>query len=62
MPRRPNIIRPVKLLISLPEDIHAKLVLHLYSEAEGRVPQGAYQKFFVERILQFFQEHQNEST
>lgn len=54
MPRRPNIIRPSKLTTVLPEDIRAKLDLHLWSELEGRVPQGAYQKFLVERIQEFF--------
>lgn len=54
MPRRPNIIRPVQTLITLPEDIRARLDLHLYSDLEGRVPHGEYQRFFVARILEFF--------
>jgi hypothetical protein len=54
--RRPNILRPIKLTTTLPEDIRAKLDLYLYSEVEGRVPKGAYQQFFIERIQEFFQQ------
>ena len=49
-----KIIRPTRLETSLPEDIRAKLDLHLYSEVEGRVPFGAYQRFLIERIQEFF--------
>lgn len=54
MPRRPNIMRPVPLRTTFPEDVRAQLDLHLYSEVEGRVPQGAYQAFLIERIREFF--------
>lgn len=52
--RRPNIIRPVKLTTTFPEDVHAKLHLHLYSKVEGRVPKGAIQAFLIERIREYF--------
>jgi len=52
--RRPDIMRPVKLTTTLPEDIRALLDLHLYSPLEERVPKGAYQAFFIERIREFF--------
>jgi hypothetical protein len=52
--RPPSIIRPVRLSTTLPEDIRARLDLYLYSEVEGRVPLGAYQKFIIERIREFF--------
>lgn len=52
--RRPNIIRPIKLTTTFPEDIRAKLDLHLYSPVEHRVPQGAIQKFLVERVQEYF--------
>lgn len=52
--RRPNIIRPIKLHTALPEDVYAKLTLHLYSDLEGAVPKGAYQAFFTDRINEFF--------
>ena len=54
MSRHPNPVPPKLLNLSLPEDIHATLTLHLYSDLEGRVPHGAYSKFFVERIRSFF--------
>lgn len=57
MPRRPNVVRPVRLTLMLPEDIRAKLDLHLWSEVEGRVPHGAYQQFFLARIAEYFSSH-----
>jgi len=54
MPRQPDIFRPIKLTTTLPEDIRAKLDIHLYSDLEGRVPKGAYQQFFIDRIRDFF--------
>ena len=54
MTRQPNVIRPIKLTTTLPEDVRAKLDLHLYSEAEGRVPKGAIQAFLIERIREYF--------
>jgi len=32
----------------------ARLELHLYSEAEQRIPHAARQKFFTERMREFF--------
>ncbi len=54
MSRPQNILRPIKLTTTLPEDVHGPLTLHLFSEVEGRVPQGAYQSFLVDRIREFF--------
>jgi hypothetical protein len=54
MARRPDVIRPVKLTTTIPEDVRTRLDIHLYSDLEGRVPQGAYQTFFVDRIREFF--------
>lgn len=54
MSRPYNIIRPTKLTLHLPEDVRAKLDLLLFSSVEGRIPKGAYQKFFIERINEFF--------
>ena len=54
MPRPPNILRPVSLHLMLPEDLYFKLAAHLYSEAEHRVPKGSFQKFFCERITEYF--------
>lgn len=38
--------RPVRLEISLPESIHSKLAIILFSSAEARIPQGAWSSFF----------------
>lgn len=35
-----HIDRPTRIEIWLPESLHAKLKLELFSEAEGRVPKG----------------------
>jgi len=42
------------LNVALPAPVHAKLMLHLFSELENRVPLGAYQRFLCERIDEFF--------
>lgn len=54
MSRPPNIQRPIKLTTTIPEDLRVQLDLHLFSEVEGRVPQGAYQTFLCDRIREFF--------
>jgi hypothetical protein len=62
MPRPPDILRPVSLHTSIPEDLHAKLTLYLYSESEQRVPKGAYQKFIRDRITEFFNQRDTNAT
>ena len=54
MSRRPNTIPSIMLNVALPQPTHTRLTLHLFSEVEGRVPLGAYQRFFCERIDEFF--------
>lgn len=54
MSRQPDILRPVRLNTTIPEDLYAKLSMHLYSPAEGRVPKGSFQKFICERIIEYF--------
>jgi hypothetical protein len=54
MPPRPSLIRPSHIHLSLPEDIRGKLDLMLWSGVDGRVPKGAYQRFFLDRIQEFF--------
>ncbi len=54
MPRRPELIPRTRLETKLPQDVRARLDLFLYSVLEQRVPQGAYQAFFLERIREFF--------
>ena len=52
--RPPNILRPIRLHTTLPEDLWLKLTTYLYSESEGRVPVGAYQQFICDRIREYF--------
>lgn len=54
MSRRANIEKRVHLHVTLPEEIHAQLSLFLFSEAEQRIPVGAYQRFIVDRTREFF--------
>ena len=51
-PRRLD--RPVFLNISLPESVKGRLDLHLWSEVDSRVPHGAYSRWTVERVEEFF--------
>jgi len=55
MARTPNPIRPTLLHISIPEDVRKKLDNHLQG-ADGTIPRGSYQKFFVELINRFIRE------
>jgi hypothetical protein len=54
-----NVIRSVSLHTHLPEDLYAKLTLHLYSPSEQRVPNSAYQRFICERITEFFNQRES---
>jgi len=54
MARRPNIEGSLSLHLCLPESERARLDLYLWSDAEGCVPRGRYQKFFLERLREFF--------
>lgn len=54
MPHPANAIRSIKLTTMIPEDIHSRLSLFLYSELEGRIPQGSFQSFICARTREFF--------
>ena len=56
MSRKANIIPTVYLRVGLPQDTHTKLTLHLWSDLEGRVPLGSYQRFLTELIEGYFRE------
>lgn len=43
--------RPIEKNLSLPSSIVARVELELYSELEGRVPFGAWQKYIVGLIM-----------
>lgn len=53
MPKPPNIIRPARLELALPEDERAWVEMHLWSDSEARVPHGAYSRFF-QKLLHFY--------
>lgn len=53
MPRKPNIDKPTQLELSIPTSERGKLDLLLFSELEGRVPQGSYSNFFRERLDEY---------
>jgi hypothetical protein len=61
MSGKPKLMRPIKLSTTLPEDIHARLMLHLFSPSEGKIPKGAIQQFLVERISEFFSQYKDQS-
>lgn len=52
--RRPNIEPSVATNLHLPQSIRDRVDLILFSELEGRVPKGAYQKFFLRLLGDFF--------
>jgi hypothetical protein len=58
MPRHQSIKRPTKLTLMLPEDIRQRLDKHLFDPSLGRIPVGAYQSFFVQRINEYLRIHE----
>ncbi len=51
----PRAIEPTrKLTLQMPPDTMARLELYLTSVSKGRVPKGAWSKFFTERVEEFF--------
>lgn len=52
--RKPNVEPSVATNLHLPESARTRLDLVLFSAVEGRVPKGAYQRFFLERLSEFF--------
>ena len=54
MPRPKNIVPSRSINTHLDESLMARLDIHLFSDLEGTVPKGAYQRFFNERLREFF--------
>ena len=52
--RRPNTVPTVATNIHFPEPVRARMDLHLFSEVEGRVPLGAYQRVLTPLVQDFF--------
>ena len=50
MARPKNVTKSVEKTVCLPEDLVAKVDLILWSELEGKVPFGAWQRFLIECI------------
>lgn len=48
--------RPIPLTTALPEDLHERLTEHL--KVGGRLPKGAYQRFIVARIEEYFKDYE----
>lgn len=48
-----NLVPCTPLNTSLPVDVRARLDLHLFSDVEGRVPKGAYQRLLTDLINQY---------
>jgi hypothetical protein len=55
VPRPRNAIPRERINLHLPEDVRGRLDLHLVSESTQKVPQGAYQRFFTERVHEYFE-------
>jgi len=54
MPALRNAIPSIKLTVWLPEDLHSKCAVTLYSEAEGRIPKSAWKSFFSKILRDHF--------
>ncbi len=54
MPKPANPTPSRSINLHLPADLAMKVSLHLFSELDGRVPQGAYARFFIPLIKQYF--------
>lgn len=55
MPRPRNQDAPVPLSTQLPTSIYSRLVLHLHSPLQGRVPVGAFADFLTARAREYFE-------
>lgn len=56
MPKPKRVDRPVPKHIHFSQSLVDRVDLHLYSELEGRVPFGAWQKFITELVEGYFQQ------
>lgn len=55
MPRPRKVDRPTRIEVNLPESLHAKLKLELWSELEGGVPKGAYTNLFSQLVREWLE-------
>lgn len=61
MPRKQNLIRPVRIGVHLPEDVVAKVELELYSEVEKRVPYGAWSGLLTGLVKEWLAKREGQS-
>lgn len=58
MPKPKNVVPTEVLNTVIPIDVYTMMTSFLYSEAEGRVPHGAYSRFLSARIREYFTQRQ----
>lgn len=54
MARPPNLVPSQQLNLALPLPVFTQLTAHLYSPLEERVPHGAYSRFLVDLLREYF--------
>ncbi len=54
MGRRASLVPLIDFKCQMPEDLHTRLTLHLFSDLEQRVPYGAWTRFFTGLVREFF--------
>ena len=54
MARRPNLVPSQQLNVALPLPVYTQLSAALYSTLEQRVPHGAYSRFFIDLVREYF--------
>lgn len=52
--RKPLVEPSIPTHLHLPASWRTRLDLILFSPVEGRIPKGAYQRFFLSRLVEFF--------
>lgn len=55
MPRPRKTVRTVFKHIGIPEDLAAKMEIHLFSTVEGKIPLGAQQEFITGLLRDYFE-------
>lgn len=51
-------VKSIQMNISLPEDLAARIKLHLWSDVEGKIPHGVQSAFFEKLLREFFAKEQ----
>lgn len=52
--RKPLVEPSIPTHLHLPASWRTRLDLVLFSPVEGRIPKGAYQRFFLDRLVEYF--------